>query len=142
MTVKPIQIAVAEDNPLDVAALREVLDQVGLEYTLTVAIDGEEARDFILKKGRYRGYPPAEVIFLDMNMPKLTGMEVLRQIPNSAELPVCVLTSSERERRLIEQHFAPRKICYLTKPLDGEHLLECFRSHEQMRSVAERLASS
>ena len=142
MHVKQIQIAVAEDNPSDVMALREALDQVGLDYALTVAVDGEEAHDFILKKGRYRGYPPAEVIFLDMNMPKLTGIEVLRQIPNSAELPVCVLTSSERERQLIDEHFAPRKICYLTKPIDRKRLIECFRSHEQMRPLAERLRSS
>jgi hypothetical protein len=60
MDVKPIHIAVAEDNPSDVATLREVLDQVGLDYALTVAVDGEEARDFILKRGRYQGCPPAE----------------------------------------------------------------------------------
>ena len=139
MHVKPIQIAVAEDNPSDVVALREVLDRVGLDYALTVAVDGEEARDFILKRGRYHGCPPAEIIFLDMNMPKLTGLEVLREIPNSAELPVCVLTSSERERQSIEKHFGPKKICYLTKPIDEQRLIECFRSNEQMKPVAERL---
>jgi CheY-like chemotaxis protein len=139
MDVKPIHIAVAEDNPSDVATLRKVLDQVGLEYALTVAVDGEEARDFILKRGRYQGCPPAEVIFLDMNMPKLTGLEVLRQIPNSAELPVCVLTSSERERQLIEKHFGPKKVSYLTKPVDPEQLLQCFRSHSHLRPVVEKL---
>ena len=84
MGVQPIHITVAEDNPSDVATLREVLDQVGLDYTLTVAMDGEEARDFILKSGRYRDFPPADLIFLDMNMPKLKGLEVLREVPDSA----------------------------------------------------------
>jgi CheY-like chemotaxis protein len=55
MNVEPIHIAVAEDNPLDVATLRQVLDQVGLDYALTVAVDGEDACDFILKRGRYQG---------------------------------------------------------------------------------------
>jgi CheY-like chemotaxis protein len=140
MGVRRIHIAVAEDDPADLGALREVLDQLGLNYTLTVAVDGEQARDFILKQGRYRDFPPADVIFLDMHMPKLTGLEVLRQIPDSAELPVCVLTGSERERRAIDQHFAPRKICYLAKPVDEEHLLACFLSHHNLRQLAEWLA--
>ena len=140
MDVKPIQIAVAEDNPLDVVALREVLDQVGLDYALTVAMDGDEACDFILKRGRYQGCPPAEVIFLGMNMPKLTGLEVLRQIPNSSELPVCVLTSSERERPSIEKHFGSKKVSYLTKPVDPRKLLQCFRSHSHLRPVIEKLS--
>ena len=120
-------------------ALREVLDQVGLNYTLTVAADGAEARDFILKQGRYKGFPPAQVIFLDMNMPKLTGMEVLRQIPDSAQLPVCVLTSSERERQLVEAHFAPKKVSYLTKPVDSERLLQCLESHSHLQPVVDIL---
>jgi CheY-like chemotaxis protein len=124
---------------MDLRVLKQVLDQISPDYRLTVMIDGQQARDFILKVGDYREFPPADVIFLDMNMPKLTGLEVLREIPDSAELPVCMLTSSERERRSIEQHFAPKKICYLTKPIDREHLLECFQSHEQMWPVARRL---
>ena len=136
--MKPIHIAVAEDNPTDIEALRAVLDQLGLDYALTVAMDGEEARDFILKRGRFQDSPPAEIIFLDMNMPKLTGFEVLREIPNSAELPVCVLTSSERERQSIEKHFGPKKVCYLIKPVDPTQLLRCFQSHSHMRPVIER----
>ena len=74
-----------------------------------------------------------------MNMPKLTGLEVLRAIPDSADLPVCVLTSSERERQLIEQHFAPKKVCYLVKPVNEEQILQCFRRHDHLRSLAEYL---
>ena len=138
MDVARIHIAVAEDNPADVSWLKTVLDELALDYRLTVAVDGEEARDFILKDGKYRNFPPAQVIFLDMNMPKLTGLEVLRQIPDSAELPVCVLTSSQRERELIEQHFAPKKVSYLTKPINEKQLLQCFRSHDHLRQVVEK----
>jgi CheY-like chemotaxis protein len=119
--------------------LKTVLDHLGLDYKLTVALDGEEARDFILKDGKYRNFPPAHVIFLDMNLPKLTGLEVLRQIPDSAELPVCVLTSSQRERQLIEQHFAPKEVSYLSKPVDEEQLLQCLRSHDHLRPVVEKI---
>ena len=137
--MRSIHIAVAEDNPSDVVELREVLDQVGLKYTLTVALDGEAARDLILKRGPYQNSPPPDVIFLDMNMPKLSGLEVLQQIPDSAELRVCVLTSSERERRLIEEHFAPKKISYLIKPVNREQLLKCLRSYDQLRPIAEQI---
>jgi len=141
MDVEQIHIAVAEDNPADVSWLRTVLDELALDYLLTVAADGEEARDFIMKLGRYRDFPPADVIFLDMEMPKLTGLEVLRQIPNSEDLPVCVLTSSQRERESIEQHFAPKKVSYLTKPVDGKQVLQCFRSHDHLRPVVEKCMS-
>ena len=118
------------------------MDEAGIDYVLTVAVDGEEARDFILKQGRYRNFAPADVIFLDMNMPKFTGLEVLRQIPDSAELPVCVLTSSQCERNAIDQHFAPKKICYLAKPVDEKHLLACLLSHRHLRAIAERIGNA
>jgi CheY-like chemotaxis protein len=139
MCVEQIHIAVAEDDPLDLMWLQTVLDHIGLEYKLTVALDGEEARDFILKEGKYLNFPPAQIIFLDMNMPKLTGLEVLRQIPDSAELPVCLLTSSPHERKLIEQHFAPKRVSYLAKPIDEKKLLECLQSHDHLRPVLEKI---
>jgi CheY-like chemotaxis protein len=70
-----IHIAVAEDDPMDLMWLKTHLDHLGLDYELNVALDGEEARDFILKDGKYRNSPPAHVIFPDMNMPKLTGLD-------------------------------------------------------------------
>jgi CheY-like chemotaxis protein len=136
----PIHVAVAEDNPTDLMWLQEVLNDLALEYRLTVATDGEEARDFILKHGKYRNVPPADVIFLDMSLPKFTGLEVLRQIPDSAELPVCILTTSQRERQSIEQHFFPKKVSYLSKPIDRDQLLQCFRSHDYLRPLAEQCA--
>jgi two-component system, chemotaxis family, response regulator Rcp1 len=138
--MKQLHVAIVEDNPADVFWLKAVLQDLDVIYTFTVATDGEEARDFILKHGKYHGFPPADLIFLDMNLPKFTGLEVLRQIPDSADLPVCILTSSQRERNLVEQHFFPRKVSYITKPIDREHLLECFRSHDNLRSFAEQVA--
>jgi two-component system, response regulator len=139
--MKKIHVAVAEDNPADLMCLQQVLEDLGLDYRLTVATDGAEACDFILKHGKYRDVPPADVIFLDMGLPKFTGLEVLRQIPHSAELPVCILTSSQRERQSIEQHFFPKKVSYLNKPIDREQLLQCFRSHDYLKPLAEQFAN-
>ena len=75
-----------------------------------------------------------------MNMPKLTGMEVLREIADSAELLVCILTSSDRERQLVAEHFAPKKVSYLRKPIDGAQLTSCMRCHDHLRPLAQQLA--
>ncbi|MEO8050074.1 MAG: response regulator [Acidobacteriota bacterium] len=131
-----LHIAIAEDNPSDLAQLESVLKELGLDYWLTTVADGEQARDFILKRGRYSNYPPADLIFLDMNMPKLTGLEVLRAVPDSADLPVCVLTGSEKERRLVEQHFAPKKASYLSKPVNADQILSCLDCHDHLRPLA------
>jgi len=140
--VERIHIAIAEDDPGDRMWLKEVLDKLGLNYQLTIAEDGEQARDFILKNGQYSDFPPAHLIFLDMNMPKLSGLEVLRTVPDSAELPVCILTSSQQERHAVEQHFAPRKVSYLMKPVDPEQLLACLRSHEYLRGVVKEIVKN
>ena len=137
-----IHIAIADDDAADRNQVTFTLDRLGLNYALTVAKDGEEARDFILKEGRYRGFPPAQLIFLDMNMPKLTGLEVLQAIPDSADLPVCMLTSPDREKQSIEEHFAPKKVSYLSKPLDEGKLIDCLRSHAHLRSVADQIKNN
>jgi two-component system response regulator len=137
--VERIHIAIAEDDPGDRMWLKMILDKLGINYRLTIAEDGEHARDFILKNGQYATFPPAHLIFLDMNMPKMSGLEVLRTIPDSAELPVCIVTSSQRERQSIEQHFAPRKVSYLTKPVDPEQLLGCLRRHAHLRPFVEQI---
>jgi two-component system response regulator len=134
-----IHIAIAEDDPGDRMWLKMILDKLGINYRLTIAEDGEQARDFILKNGQYSTFPPAHLIFLDMNMPKMSGLEVLRTIPDSAELPVCIVTSSQRERQSVEQHFAPRKVSYLMKPVDAEQLLRCLRRHAHLRPVIEQI---
>ncbi len=55
--MRTIHVAIAEDNPADLMWMQQVLEDLGLDYKLTVATDGEEARDFILKHGKYRNVP-------------------------------------------------------------------------------------
>jgi YesN/AraC family two-component response regulator len=95
-----------------------------------------------LKDGRYRDFPAAHLILLDMNMPKLTGLEVLQVVPDLENLPVCIVTSSEQEKEFVEKHFAPKKVSYLIKPIDGEKLIECFRCHDHLRPVADQIKNN
>jgi DNA-binding response OmpR family regulator len=70
-----------------------------------------------------------------MNMPRLSGVDVLCAVPGSETFPVCVVTRSVAERTYVEDHFAPRGVSYVVKPLDREKLLEYFQCYDHLRSM-------
>jgi CheY-like chemotaxis protein len=126
---RPVEISVVEDNPPDVAWLKMMLNEAGLCHHITVAEDGEQAVDCLLRRGRYAQCPAPDLIFLDMNLPKFGGLEILHRVPGSERLPVCILSSSKAEERLVRAHFG-RPVAYLTKPVSAEALLECLQSYK------------
>ena len=126
---RPVEISVVEDNPPDVDWLTMMLNETGLCHHITVAEDGEQAVDCLLRRGRYAGYPPPDLIFLDMNLPKFGGLEILQRVPGSNRLPICVLSSSKDEERKVLAHFG-RPVGYLTKPVSVEALRECLQSYK------------
>ena len=128
-----LHILLAEDNPSDVTWLKLTLDEMGLDYRLTLAQDGEQARDYLLSEIK------PDLIMLDINLPKLTGIEVLQSVPAAAKLPVCFVTGSQIERRFVLNHFAPAVVSYLTKPVDRDKMLNCLRAYEGLRPVAEKI---
>jgi CheY-like chemotaxis protein len=132
----PLHILVAEDNPADVTWLKITLDQMGLDYRLTLAQDGEQARDYLL--GRKPVAKP-DLVMLDVNLPRLTGIEVLQSLPPTEKLPVCFVTGSQIERRFVLNHFERAVVTYITKPVDREKILDCLRSYDDLRPLAERL---
>lgn len=138
---RPLRFLVADDNDGDVRWLEMVLSQVGIDCRLSVVTDGEQARDFLLGRGSYAGTPEQDLIFLDLNLPKLTGVDVLRQVPGSDRMPFCIVTGSEAERQLLNREFGIRRIAYLVKPVDRMKILNCFRCYEHLRPLAEALSS-
>lgn len=126
-------ILLAEDNPADVYLLREALTlQNATGVTLAVVNDGEEALDYIHRRGKFADAVAPDLIVLDLNLPKSDGSDVLRSVREQADLsttPVVILTSSDspRDRAAIEKLGADQ---YITKPSDldaflalGERLL-------------------
>jgi two-component system, chemotaxis family, response regulator Rcp1 len=94
MRPKPARIVVIEDNPADVFLVRQALREAGIDFELQSFEDGEQALEAL---SRPAGKAPG-LIFLDLNLPRLDGAEVLiriRNMPALAEVPVAVLTSSE-----------------------------------------------
>jgi chemotaxis family two-component system response regulator Rcp1 len=130
-----LQISLIEDDPADVRLLRDALQQIGLRCILTVAVDGEEGVDCLIRRNKFEKCLPADLILLDMHLPKLTGLQILKIVPQSGDLPICMLTTCELGRPLVEAHMG-RPVSYLIKPVDPEKLLDCLRRHTDFRPIA------
>jgi CheY-like chemotaxis protein len=103
-TLRPILLA--EDNPNDVELTLTALHSLNLANEIVVVHDGSEALDFLRRKNRFANRPdlPPAVALLDLKMPKVDGLEALRQIradPKLRTLPVVILTSSREEADLV-----------------------------------------
>ncbi len=135
-----MKLLAVEDNYADIHWLKMVLDRMGVVYTLSVVTDGQKAVDFLLKRGEYSEASEPDLVLLDLNLPKLTGVEALEAIPHSERLPVCIVTGSPAEREQVMRRFSIRRIAYMVKPVDRERLLNCFRCYDHLRPSAEELA--
>jgi CheY-like chemotaxis protein len=116
------RILLAEDDPNDVELTLRALGQQNLANQVDVVADGQEALDYLYRQGAYAERPPGQpaVILLDIKMPRLTGLEVLRRLKADADLqatPVVILTSSHEERDLIESYQLGVN-AYVVKPVD------------------------
>jgi CheY-like chemotaxis protein len=76
-----LEILAIEDDSADLFWLKRTLGELNLEHQLSVAIDGAQAVDFLLKRGNFAQAPTPDLIFLDVHLPVLNGLEVLRQVP-------------------------------------------------------------
>ncbi len=122
---EPFDILVIEDNPADVQLLRLALNETGLAYELTVIDDGAEALRYVHREGKYAAMPKPDLVVLDLNLPKKSGMEVLAALRGNKELsntPVAVVTSSAAplERAQVEGLRVER---FITKPPDLDDFL-------------------
>ena len=135
--MRKIEVLVIEDNSADRFWLEYVLQMFGLDYSFSAATDGEDAVNFLLKRGKYLQAPTPDLIFLDAHLPMLNGIEVLRQVPNARELPICVLTSSAAERNIFQREFGIQDSNYLLKPVTHGSILEssCCRDHLNLETT-------
>jgi len=128
----PIDILLVEDNPGDVRLTREALKEGKIHNRLSVVGDGVEALRFLRREGQYADAFRPDVIFLDLNLPKMDGREVLEQIkqdPILRTIPVVVLTSSHAEMD-VARAYDLHANCYVTKPVDLDQFIKVVRSIE------------
>jgi len=137
--MRPIKILVVEDNDADTFYLQKVLDRMGVVYSIEVLGDGESALHFLLKRGKYSNAWNPDLIFLDLNLPRLSGVEVLEALPPTRRLPFCILTGSTLERDKIKKKFGIRRIAYVIKPVTRDMILNCFRCYDHLAPLAEAI---
>jgi two-component system response regulator len=127
MTVKIILLV--EDNPDDEALTLRALKKNNIANDVIVAHDGAEALDYLMGAGAYAGRDPndwPQVTLLDLKLPKIDGLEVLRRIradERTRLLPVVVLTSSKEEQDLLASYSLGAN-SYIRKPVDFNQFVE------------------
>lgn len=121
-------ILLVEDNPHDAEMTLAALAEHNLSNEVVLAVDGEEALDYLYSRGKFRQRAPGNpiVILLDLKMPKVDGLEVLQTIKADAALksvPVVMLTSSREEPDLVRS-YALGVNAYVVKPVDFQQFVE------------------
>jgi CheY-like chemotaxis protein len=126
------EILLVEDNPTDLELALRVFRKHELANRMEVARDGAEALDFLFGTGAHaaRGnIQLPKVILLDLKLPKIGGLEVLRRIkadPRTRTIPIVVLTSSQEDKDLVESYHLGVN-SYIVKPVDFDQFSECLR---------------
>jgi len=120
MKAKKLRILLVEDNPDDVLIAERSLMRGGMKEVseLFVVRDGQQALDFLHRRGEYSDAPRPDLILLDLKLPKVNGHEVLAEIKSDERLrriPVIVLTVSEREEDMVKAYDSGAS-GYITKP--------------------------
>lgn len=132
MSAAEVEILLVEDNPEDVELALHALRRNNLANRIHVVRDGEEALDFLFCRGAYseRCFEnPPRLVLLDLKLPKVDGLEVLRELksdPRTKPIPVVILTASREEKDMVNGYqFGVNS--YIQKPLDFDQFRETVR---------------
>jgi two-component system response regulator len=132
MTSEAIELLLVEDNPRDVELTLVAFERFNLANRVYVVRDGAEALEYLFATGAHadrENDPHPRVVLLDLKLPKVDGIEVLRAIrgdPRTRTIPVVVLTSSRMERDIVDAYELGVN-SYIVKPLDFEQFSEAVR---------------
>jgi CheY-like chemotaxis protein len=133
MTTRQVEILLVEDNPDDVELTLHALRKENLANSIHVARDGEEALEFLFCNGTHAGRTfdcPPKLILLDLKLPKVDGMEVLKRLKadtRTKTIPVVILTSSKEERDLVQGYNLGAN-SYIQKPVDFDQFREIVKT--------------
>ena len=137
----PIQVLIVEDNLGDIELAKAALHETSLPLELHIARDGEEAMQFMQRKGEHAKAPMPDLVLLDLNMPKMGGLEVLEKMKTDENLrliPVVVFTTSSAKED-VESAYDRYANCYITKPADLDDLVNVVNAIEAFWLTVVRL---
>lgn len=139
----PIDILLVEDNPGDVRLTIEALHDSKVHNTLNVVVDGVEALAYLRQEGKYTTVNRPDVILLDLNLPRKTGIEVLAEIKNDEQLkriPVVILTTSSAEEDIVKSYDLHAN-CFISKPVELSQFIKVVQSIDQFWFTIVKLPS-
>ncbi|MFI1770829.1 response regulator [Thalassobellus citreus] len=125
------RILLAEDDQKDIELTLAALEEINIANKVDVVNNGEEALDYLFKRGKFidRTTCTPAVVLLDLKMPKVDGLEVLKQIRESEDfknIPVVILTSSKMESDLIESYRLGTN-AFVIKPVEFEEFIKAIK---------------
>jgi CheY-like chemotaxis protein len=127
-----VELLLVEDGETDAIMVREAFSDAMIANRLHLATTGEEALDFLHKKNIYAKAPTPDLMLLDLNLPGISGQDVLKNVKSDAALmliPVVVLTTSRAEDDILKA-YRQHANCYIIKPVGYEALKDVVRSVE------------
>ena len=136
-----MHVLLVEDDPGDVLMTREAFEYHKLRNVLDVVTDGEQALQFLRRSGDYADAPRPGLILLDLNLPRVDGLEVLAEIkadPDLRRIPIVVLTTSQAESDILKSYDLHAN-CYITKPVDIDAFFNVVRSIDSFWLAVVRL---
>jgi two-component system response regulator len=128
-TVDTMDVLLVEDDAGDVTMIEEAFGEFGVAVRLHVAEDGERAIDFLRRIGEFAAAPRPQLILLDLNLPRRSGLEVLEELksdPDLLSIPVVVLTTSAAPEDVVRS-YALHANAYVTKPTDFDSFADAVR---------------
>jgi CheY-like chemotaxis protein len=134
MAETPLDVLVVEDNPGDIRIIKMGFEKSGIEHSITHVSDGAEALDYLYQRNGYESGVSPDLTFLDLNVPKVSGRDVLDRMRGDldlASIPVLVLSGSQAENHVRETHQLGAD-GYFVKPVDPD----------EFTSLVERVANS
>ena len=125
------KILLVEDSAQDIELTMAALEESHLANEVTVVRDGAEALDYLLRREKYADRPDGQpvVVLLDLKMPKVDGLEVLREMkghPDLKHIPVVMMTSSREEQDLVRSYSLGVN-AYVVKPVDFEQFVDSIK---------------
>ncbi|MEA3356147.1 MAG: response regulator [Candidatus Bipolaricaulota bacterium] len=133
-----IKILVVEDNPDDVTIIKRAMRKSELKSELYFANDGEEALNFLFHEDKFEDSPRPDLILLDLNLPKIRGLEVLDRVKKDDRLrriPVIVLTVSDAEEDMARAYDSGAA-SYMTKPVDSKDFEQLIKTVQDYWRIA------
>lgn len=130
--MRSAHVLLVEDNPGDVDLIRDSFEECPCVSGIAVAADGQDAIHYLLRQGRHAQSQKPDLIILDLNLPRMSGHEMLAVVKQHEELrmiPVVVLTTSDAESD-VRTSYALGANLYVTKPVDLKAFQSCVKSIE------------